>query len=55
VDRKGNVRDVCAGTGQQDDIEFYLNRPRLLGDFHGQAPVLWLISECIPCKSGDKL
>lgn len=47
VDRKGNVRDVCAGTGQQDDIEFYLNRPRLLGDFHGQAPVLWLISETI--------
>jgi rhamnogalacturonyl hydrolase YesR len=45
VDRKGNVRDVCAGTGQEDDIEFYLNRPRLLGDFHGQAPVLWLISE----------
>jgi rhamnogalacturonyl hydrolase YesR len=55
VDRKGNVREVCAGTGQQDDIEFYLNRPRLVGDFHGQAPVLWLISECIPCKSGDKL
>jgi unsaturated rhamnogalacturonyl hydrolase len=47
VDRKGNVRDVCAGTGQEDDIEFYLNRPRLLGDFHGQAPVLWLISENI--------
>jgi len=45
VDRKGNVRDVCAGTGLEDDIEFYLNRPRLLGDFHGQAPVLWLISE----------
>lgn len=45
VDRKGNVRDVCAGTGQEDDIEFYLNRPRLLGDFHGQAPMLWLISE----------
>jgi rhamnogalacturonyl hydrolase YesR len=47
VDRKGNVRDVCEGTGQQDDIEFYLNRKRLLGDFHGQAPVLWLISENI--------
>jgi hypothetical protein len=47
VDRKGNVRDVCEGTGQTDDIEFYLNRKRILGDFHGQAPVLWLISENI--------
>jgi unsaturated rhamnogalacturonyl hydrolase len=47
VDRKGNVRDVCEGTGQTNDIEFYLNRKRILGDFHGQAPVLWLISENI--------
>jgi len=45
VDRDGNVREICIGTGQQDDIEFYLKRPRTLGDFHGQAPVLWLISQ----------
>jgi len=31
-------------TGQQDDIEFYLKRPRVVGDLHGQAPVLWLIA-----------
>jgi rhamnogalacturonyl hydrolase YesR len=45
VDREGNVREICIGTGQVDDIEFYLNRPRTLGDFHGQAPLLWLIGE----------
>lgn len=45
VDREGNVREICIGTGQVDDIEFYLNRPRTLGDFHGQAPLLWLINE----------
>lgn len=45
VDREGNVREICVGTGQMDDIEFYLKRPRTLGDFHGQAPLLWLISE----------
>ncbi|MBN1818866.1 MAG: glycoside hydrolase family 88 protein [Sedimentisphaerales bacterium] len=45
VDREGNVREICIGTGQMDDIEFYLKRPRTLGDFHGQAPVLWLINE----------
>ncbi len=47
VDREGNVREICIGTGQQDDIEFYLKRPRSLGDFHGQAPLLWLISEML--------
>jgi unsaturated rhamnogalacturonyl hydrolase len=45
VDREGSVREICVGTGQQDDIEFYLKRPRILGDFHGQAPVLWLIAQ----------
>jgi unsaturated rhamnogalacturonyl hydrolase len=45
VDRDGSVREICVGTGQMDDIEFYLKRPRTLGDFHGQAPVLWLINE----------
>lgn len=51
VDRKGNVREICVGTGQEDDIEFYLKRPRTLGDFHGQAPVLWLISEMLKEQS----
>ncbi len=45
VDREGQIREICVGTGQQDDVEFYLKRPRTLGDFHGQAPYLWLISE----------
>jgi unsaturated rhamnogalacturonyl hydrolase len=45
VDRKGRLREICIGTGQVDDIEFYLNRPRILGDFHGQAPFLWLVTE----------
>ena len=45
VDRDGNIREICIGTGQTDDIEFYLKRPRTLGDFHGQAPFLWLTSQ----------
>ena len=47
VNRDGNIRDICVGTGQTDDIEFYLNRPRTTGDFHGQAPFLWLAAELI--------
>jgi len=54
VDRKGNVREICVGTGQTDDIEFYLNRPRTLGDFHGQAPLLWLIHERL-AKADDRV
>lgn len=37
----GKVTDVCVGTGQQNDINYYLNRPKTTGDDHGQAPVLW--------------
>jgi unsaturated rhamnogalacturonyl hydrolase len=47
IDRAGKVREICVGTGQENDIEFYLKRPRHEGDFHGQAPVLWLISELL--------
>lgn len=45
VNRDGNIRDVCQGTGQTDDVEFYLNRQRITGDFHGQAPFLWLAAQ----------
>jgi unsaturated rhamnogalacturonyl hydrolase len=37
----GKVRDVCVGTGQSMDINYYLTRPRTTGDLHGQAPMLW--------------
>jgi unsaturated rhamnogalacturonyl hydrolase len=42
IDREGNIREICVGTGQINDIEFYLKRPSTLGDLHGQAPFLWL-------------
>jgi len=41
IDADGNIGEVCAGTGQTNSLEFYLNRPRSKGDFHGQAPVVW--------------
>ncbi|MBK7871256.1 MAG: glycoside hydrolase family 88 protein [Saprospiraceae bacterium] len=43
VNEQGAVTDVCAGTGQSKDIQYYLDRPRINGDFHGQAPMVWLI------------
>jgi rhamnogalacturonyl hydrolase YesR len=41
VDDSGRLSEVCAGTGQKDDPRFYLERPRIAGDLHGQAPLLW--------------
>jgi rhamnogalacturonyl hydrolase YesR len=41
VNNDGQVTEVCVGTGQSRDINYYLNRPRTTGDFHGQAPLLW--------------
>ena len=29
------------GTGKKDDLQYYLDRPRAVGDAHGQAPMLW--------------
>ncbi len=41
LDDSGKVRDVCVGTGQQNNVDYYLSRPKSTGDFHGQAPILW--------------
>ncbi|MBN1894682.1 glycoside hydrolase family 88 protein [bacterium] len=41
IDDSGRLTDVCAGTGKNADIRYYLDRPRNSGDLHGQAPVLW--------------
>ena len=44
IDEQGNVREVCAGTNKGYSLEYYLERPRIVGDLHGQAPVLWSAS-----------
>jgi rhamnogalacturonyl hydrolase YesR len=44
----GTVREVCSGTNKYDMtqgakgmIPYYLNRPRIVGDLHGQAAFIW--------------
>ena len=41
---EGDIRNVCEGTNKKNDLEYYLNRARLIGDLHGQAPILWSAS-----------
>ena len=44
IDEQGNVREVCAGTNKGPTVQYYIDRPRNVGDLHGQAPVLWSAS-----------
>lgn len=41
IDKNGDVTEVCQGTNKENSREYYLNRKRITGDMHGQAPVLW--------------
>ena len=42
LDAYANISDVCAGTSKFADRTYYFERPRVNGDPHGQAPMLWL-------------
>jgi len=44
IDANGDIGNVCEGTNKQNDLQYYLNRQRITGDDHGQAPVLWCAS-----------
>ncbi len=44
LDENANLREVCIGTDKGFDAKFYLDRARIVGDLHGQAPMLWTAS-----------
>ena len=44
VDEKGAVSEVCVGTNKKNDKQYYFDRPRNKGDYHGQAPYLWCVN-----------
>lgn len=41
----GQLAQVCVGTGQSHDAAYYLGRPTVIGDLHGQAALLWFAAE----------
>jgi rhamnogalacturonyl hydrolase YesR len=47
INDKGEISDVCEGTGAKNDRQYYLDRKKITGDFHGQAPVLWCANALI--------
>ena len=44
LDNQGNVREVCVGTNKLADKQYYYDRPRIAGDYHGQAPYFWCMT-----------
>jgi rhamnogalacturonyl hydrolase YesR len=44
LDANSDLKGVCEGTGRKNDLDYYLQRARITGDLHGQAPVLWCAS-----------
>ncbi len=41
INKDGDITEVCQGTNKKNDRQYYLDRSRIVGDLHGQAPVLW--------------
>jgi rhamnogalacturonyl hydrolase YesR len=47
VSADGQLAGISIGTGQSADSAYYLARPTVAGDLHGQAALLWLASELV--------
>lgn len=41
INADNDITDVCEGTNKKNDHQYYLDRKRITGDLHGQAPLLW--------------
>ena len=44
VDQNSNITNVCEGTNKENSVQWYLQRHRNTGDFHGQETILWSAS-----------
>jgi rhamnogalacturonyl hydrolase YesR len=41
INSNDELTEVCEGTNIKNDREHYMQRKRIVGDLHGQAPLLW--------------
>lgn len=41
INSNDELTEVCEGTNIKNDRNHYMQRKRIVGDLHGQAPVLW--------------
>jgi rhamnogalacturonyl hydrolase YesR len=52
IDQNGDTTQVCEGTNKKNDMQYYYDRRRRTGDFHGQAPMLWAASALLRAPNG---
>jgi rhamnogalacturonyl hydrolase YesR len=50
IDQNADLTNVCEGTNKRNDLNYYLMRRRITGDFHGQAPMLWIAAALVSQK-----
>lgn len=43
INKDNDVTEVCVGTNKKNDKQYYYDRKRNTGDYHGQAPYLWCV------------
>lgn len=43
INENNEVTEVCIGTDRKNDKQYYYDRKRCVGDYHGQAPYLWCV------------
>ncbi len=41
IDANDDMHEICEGTNKKNDHQYYLDRKRITGDLHGQAPMIW--------------
>ena len=41
INNNNDVTNICIGTNKKNDFNYYLDRPKMTGDYHGQGPYLW--------------
>ena len=43
VNEDGDVTEICIGTDRKNDKQYYYDRKRCIGDYHGQLAFLWCV------------
>jgi len=55
LDDKADLADVCVGTCAKADRTWYLERGKVAGDPHGQAPLLWIVNSLLASEQAARM
>lgn len=45
LDDNYDLKEICEGTNKLNSHQYYIDRKRIVGDLHGQAPMIWCATE----------